>query len=409
MGECDKKLSDGEWESFYKVEKNTKARKLNEEEVGFFFLTKEDREKILAERKQKQVEQEAKRKEFDKKVDAASGVKTEVAESVDKTLSSLSKPEPAASVDKTQAEKRSVDKTLPSSSQGVKEEVLTPALAAWEEVKKNMAAKKKAKEDQEEGGARKAAATESPPDCSESSSSSKKSNNKAGGAPFDKREARGTPAQAAQGSFDKREPEASTAPGALDKKAPCEPPYVPGGEKHVSDLDPTNKLEQTRSLASHIDITARQGTGRLVWRMKPHKKVAVDWYQTIRLKDGVPREHIQALKKLKLCGWEVTLMSFCGDKREQEVRGEIFDLRHEFVFDFVCFTRSKCGYNGKFQTCKRQGINYLIDDNESILWESSQGGMWVYPIETQYQRHSWSRWTYRSLPLAVDQLVQDVH
>lgn len=369
MEACDKKLNDGQWQSFYKLEKNRKARKLTEEEVNFFLLSPEEKEKYLA--KKKQVEEEAKKGQlakeeestFDKRVDAASGFKSEVA--------------------------GSVDKTLPSSSKGVKEEILTPALADWENVKKKLLEKKLEKEREEEEKekareARTAAGTESPPDwgnmSSSSSTSSSSSSNKAGGeASFDKREAKGTPAQAAQGSFDKREPQASQSSGALDKKAPMEPPHVPGQEVKKSSLEPNNKLE----LARHINNIARGSSGRVVWTRK--KKVAVDWYQTTRLKEGgVPRGHIEALQKLRLCGWEVTLLSFCKSKREEEVRGELYDLRHEFAFDFVCFTRSKCGYNGKFQTCKRLGIKYLIDDDESILRESSQGGMWVYPIQTHY-------------------------
>ena len=126
MEACDKKLNDGQWQSFYKLEKNRKARKLTEEEVNFFLLSPEEKEKYLA--KKKQVEEEAKKGQlakeeestFDKRVDAASGFKSEVA--------------------------GSVDKTLPSSSKGVKEEILTPALADWENVKKKLLEKKLEKE-----------------------------------------------------------------------------------------------------------------------------------------------------------------------------------------------------------------------------------------------------------------------
>ena len=133
-------------------------------------MTKEEREKIEEERKKKQVEEEEAKKgqvvkeetsTIDKRVD----VKTEPAQAA----------EPAASV----------DKTLPSSSQGV-EEKLTPALAAWEEVKKKLEAEKKLENEQEEREERKAAGTETPPDWNMSSSSSTSSSNKAGGASFDK-------------------------------------------------------------------------------------------------------------------------------------------------------------------------------------------------------------------------------
>ena len=180
---------------------------------------------------------------------------------------------------------------------------------------------KKLEKEEEEREERKAAGTETPPDwnmsSSSSSSSPKKSSNKAGGASFDKREARGTPAQPPQGSFDKREPEVSRSNGAVDKTAPCEPPLVPGQKIQPSDLDPKNKLEQgnpqQRDLGSFIQNNVRHR--QMTWRLKPNKQVAVDWFQTIRLKGGVPSSHIEALKKLKQCGWEVTLMSFCGHKK----------------------------------------------------------------------------------------------
>ena len=147
-------------------------------------MPKEEREKLEGGRKKKQVEEEAKkgqvakeeRSTFDKRVDAASGVKTEVAGNAAPS-SKAQAAEPVASV----------DKTLPSSSQGVKEEILTPALAAWEEVKKKLEAKQKLEKEQEEREERKAAGTETPPDWNMSSSSStsssspKKSSNKAGG------------------------------------------------------------------------------------------------------------------------------------------------------------------------------------------------------------------------------------
>ena len=59
MEACDKKLNDGQWQSFYKLEKNRKARKLTEEEVNIFLLAPEEKEKYLA--KKKQVEEEAKK------------------------------------------------------------------------------------------------------------------------------------------------------------------------------------------------------------------------------------------------------------------------------------------------------------------------------------------------------------
>ena len=124
---------------------NKKPRKLSEAEVKAFFLTDEEKKakKEEEEKKQKEAEKES---TLDKKVDAASVVKTEAAGSVDKTLPSPSSRQPSQP-----AAAETVDKTLPSSSQGVKEEILTPALAAWEEVKKKLENKKRWKRRRRKG------------------------------------------------------------------------------------------------------------------------------------------------------------------------------------------------------------------------------------------------------------------
>ena len=69
-------------------------------------------------------------------------------------------------------------------------------------------------------------------------------------------------------------------------------------------------------LGTFIEETVSQASRQTIWRLKPNKKVAVDWYQTTRLKGGVPWENIKALQKLQFCGWEVTLVSYCGKRRE---------------------------------------------------------------------------------------------
>ena len=75
-----------------------------------------------------------------------------------------------------------------------------------------------------------------------------------------------------------------------------------------------------------------------------------------------------------------------------EVREEIYAMRHDFIFDRLCFTRSKCGMTGKCAKAQELGINYVIDDDSEILWECFGRGKWVYPVRTQYQQHDWSRW-----------------
>ena len=158
-----------------KEAKNTKrAKKLSEAEVKAFFLSDEEKKQAKEEEEKKKKEAE-KESTLDKKVDAASVVKTEAAGGVDKTLPSSSSSQPAAAaenVDKTLPAKDSVksvvktrisefeEKSVPHNPlDGVKKE--TPALRAWEETKKGMKGKK---EEEEERQARQAAGESTPPD-----------------------------------------------------------------------------------------------------------------------------------------------------------------------------------------------------------------------------------------------------
>ena len=120
---------------------NKRAKKLSEAEVKAFFPTEEERKKKKKEEEEKKKQEAEKDSTLDKKVDAASVVETEAAGSVDKTLPSSEQATAAQASEQATAAQGSVDKK-DSSSPGVKEEKLTPALAAWEEVKRKMELKK---------------------------------------------------------------------------------------------------------------------------------------------------------------------------------------------------------------------------------------------------------------------------
>ncbi len=37
----------------------------------------------------------------------------------------------------------------------------------------------------------------------------------------------------------------------------------------------------------------------------------------------------------------------------------------------------------------KKGSDIVIDDNSSILWEAYRKGLWVLPIATRHDDHSW--------------------
>ena len=355
---------------------NKKPKKLSEAEVKAFFLTDEEKKakKEEEEKKKKEAEKES---TLDKKVDAASVVKTEAAGSVDKTLPSESQ---------AAAPKESVDKTLPSPSPLDGVDKPTPALIAWEEQKKKVKEKKE-REEREEMEARAAAGVETPPDWNMSSSSSSSSSSKG------KAAGKGTPARpsaSAHGSFDKREPAARPSEhGSFDKREPKQM-EAPGSEgRVVSDLNPRNKLEQRR----------------LVWQKSPKYRVCVDWFNTIYLAGkGVPDENAAALRKLISRGYDVFLLSFCGHKREQEVRAlaQEMDVR----WSGLHFTRAKDGPWGKAAFARWLGCHIVIDDDESVLWECHMQGFQYHAIQTTRKEHFWANQVHPNLVEAVEAILR---
>ena len=186
---------------------------------------------------------------------------------------------------------------------------------------------------------------------------------------------------------------------------------LPKGSKEHADMDPLAKGSSTSS--QPLPIRAWQPKGwrssntNVRWRPKTDDtlRVAVDWYQTIRMKDDVPPANIIALQKLAGAGVKLFLCCFCGHNREQEVRQELAGL--PVPFTCVKFTREKCGDEGKVKWCQRLHLDALIDDDDGILWEAEQLSYPVYAIRTKKNAHNWCNNTYRDLPEAVEAVLKD--
>ena len=373
----------------WSTQSTQKAKLLSEAEVKAFFLTPEQKQKMKEEEEKKKKEGE-KESTLDKKVVPFFVVDP----SVDKTLPATSSLEPAAaaaarsvdktlpaksvvktqikeeSVDKTQIKKESVERTLPSSSPLDGVDKPTPALIAWEEQKRKVKEKKERKE-REEMEARAAAGVETPPDWNMSSSSSNSSSSKGTAA---------RPSASAQGSFDKREPEAKPCEhGSFDKREPEQAP-------------PDREVPELKQR-------------RLVWQKSPKYRVCVDWFNTIYLQgQGVPDENAAALRNLISRGYDVFLLSYGGHRREQEVRAlaQQMDVR----WSGLHFTRAKDGPWGKAAFARWLNCHIVIDDDESVLWECHMQGFQYHAIQTNKKKHFWANSVHPSLVDAVQAILR---
>ena len=137
----------------------------------------------------------------------------------------------------------------------------------------------------------------------------------------------------------------------------------------------------------------------------PNHRVAIDWYNTIKLPHRPPPpENVAALKKLQAHGYELTLMSFCGYKRELEVKKEAWDLG--INWKDMRFTREKAGPYGKVELCQWLNIGTIIDDEDEVAWEAEQKGFPYLAIRTRRQPHNWANETYPNLPAAVEAFLR---
>ena len=148
----------------------------------------------------------------------------------------------------------------------------------------------------------------------------------------------------------------------------------------------------TSSSSSSISLSCQE-MAKKVPRHKDGTKVAIDWHGTFETKvngrDDVPSSHVRGLWDLQEAGYHAVLLSYCGPRREKEVKEKLSYLPCRF--QETMFTRNRTGWGGKVELCKAQGINIIVDDNAEIIYEAWQHGMEVMPIKTPWCYWS-SKW-----------------
>ena len=117
---------------------------------------------------------------------------------------------------------------------------------------------------------------------------------------------------------------------------------------------------------------------------KPRYVVAVDWYNTLYIKDHVPQENLDSLWQLYDEGYELHVVSFCGYKRSLEVKRKAWGLG--FPFESVNFTKDKAGWYGKGQWLQDNHIRVLFGDSTEVVHDCLRGGIWVYQISYNQYR-----------------------
>eukprot|EP00435_Cladocopium_sp_Y103_P049004 s2315_g14.t1 len=210
--------------------------------------------------------------------------------------------------------------------------------------------------------------------------------------------------EATTSSLDKRESSESSSASLVKREAGASFDKKEG--QSTASLDKREALPPPPRRNPPPPPPARSQRPEPYWRLKcnPEWKVAVDWYNTIRLVGRIPDENIRALQRLTALGFKVVLVSFCGRARSEEVRQEARALPVEW--DDLCFTKKKSGRGGKLEACHRLGCGQIIDDDEEVLWECHENNFKHYPIRTHRKTHSWAHETYRDLPAAVDALLR---
>ena len=142
---------------------------------------------------------------------------------------------------------------------------------------------------------------------------------------------------------------------------------------------------------------------------KSRKVLCLDWHNVFQIQEGwkdvVPDRHIQKLWDLQGEGWKIHLVSFCGQKRAQEVEDWARSLPVKWAS--VRCIRERCGKWGKTAWAIWLGCTWLCDDNKDICQEALEEGLEVLPVTTYHEKHWWytSGKPFDSFPEAVDHLL----
>ena len=96
---------------------------------------------------------------------------------------------------------------------------------------------------------------------------------------------------------------------------------------------------------------------------------------------------IEAIEKLLGAGCQVYILSYCFQKRQEEVKGHLMALDIYPRLSRAYFTTKKTGPGGKAFLCKKEGFEALFDDDPEIMKECWFEGIWPFPVQT-WHSHS---------------------
>ena len=277
------------------------------------------------------------------------------------------------------------------------------------------------------------------------------------------KEAESKPPQAASEKEEKKESpgtfekEAESNTGAPEKGASSKPPQA-ASEKEVKPFesrhatykevlegwkDKEKRLEGGHSTDGEWQVVQRPRPKKRHWQLKaakpkngyipvgsdsssstpaakaskpePLKKVAIDWHNVIQLTspqrgDYILNSHIRAIWDMQSNGFQVVVISYCFAKRAASVKEWAASL--PVRFDKVITTTKKTGWQGKAQLARKEGCEWLIDDDVWICREAKNQNLKVYPIETWDEKHCWVREygdqrRYRDLVEAAQDLISE--
>ena len=108
------------------------------------------------------------------------------------------------------------------------------------------------------------------------------------------------------------------------------------------------------------------------------------------MKDAVPEENIQALRKLCKDSREGHIVSDVESmKRERQVKQDAWNFLPTDLYNQIQIhcTWKRTELGGKLWSCKRLGATVIFDDSPEVCRECLQDGMMVHAICTKWCRH----------------------
>ena len=136
----------------------------------------------------------------------------------------------------------------------------------------------------------------------------------------------------------------------------------------------------------------------------------IDFHNTLETGDKITAENHAAVEQLLLTQHQVTICSWCFQKREQEVRQTLQGQTWFGELSEVLCIQQRTGHGGKAKICLDKGIQVLMDDAADICKEAFEKGLDVYPIQTRVEKHQWwesiGRTAYPTLAAAVKTFLE---